>query len=305
MIDTNANLKIIEERFGTDHKIVGDQVWYKCPFCLKRRGKADNDYKFTINKISGKAYCFKCHVKLRLKDDLLKESVSSVYGELLDIFSDYKKAEDEDEYNMFYVPTMEIKKGTAAYSYCAERGLTEDKIAYYNLKLGVNENGGRIIVPNEYVNGWCDIYQARSYTNQTPKYKNPYGVDKSKIVFNLHRIKENADRIYICEGAITAICAGKEAVGVYGCHPSENQISQLVEKHAKEYVCTLDNDSAGRPGNEQLAKTLTYKCPWAKVYICYMPEGKDAADIGESAYKEYVEKNKIEYNGKLNKLFLP
>ena len=31
------------------------------------------------------------------------------------------------------------------------------------------------------------------------------------------------------------------------------------------------------------------------VYLVYMPEGKDASDLGEYAFKEYCKNNRLEY----------
>jgi len=303
MVNTTTNLKIIEERFGLAHKIVDDEVAYCCPFCLKRRGKADNDYKFSVNIKTLKGYCFKCNVKLRLKSELMNVSTSGVFADLVGMFDDEEHDENECDENMFYVPDVPIVEGTYAYKYCVDRGIDRDKMNFYDLKLGTDEYIGRIIIPNEYNNGWVDMFQGRSYIGRGPKYKNPYGVDKSKIVFNLHRIPENADSMIICEGAITAIMAGKNAVATYGCHPSENQIEQIVAKHCKEYICCLDNDEAGRPGNDELARTLIKKAKDSKINIVYMPKGKDAADLGTEEFVKYVRLNKMPYMGKYAKLF--
>lgn len=302
MVNTTTNLKVIEERFGLNHKILNNEVAYCCPFCLKRRGKADNDYKFSVNLITLKGHCFKCNVKLRLKSDLMNVSTSGVFTDLVGMFGEDDE-EIEDDENMFFVPDIPIQKGTCAYQYCVDRGIDDDKINFYELKMGVGEYLGRIIIPNEYNDGWVDMFQGRSYIGKDPKYKNPYGVDKSKIVFNLHRIPENADSMVICEGAITAIMAGKNAVATYGCHPSENQIEQIISKHCKEYICCLDNDEAGRPGNDELARTLIRKAKGSRVTIVYMPEGKDAADMGTTEFVKYVRLNKMPYMGKFAKLF--
>ena len=287
----------ITSKFGNDYIENGDEIRYCCPFCEIRRGKADHDYKLYANQSNGLFHCFKCGARgyLGEKEEHSNSNID-VYGRLNDLYSQITVVNSNDE-NVFYITDRKIEKGSVAYDYCIERNITEEKIKYYDLRLGVGELFGRIIIPNETygVRGiWCDTYSARSYIGQIPKYKNPSGVKKSEIVFNLHRIEKGADDIYGVEGAITAICAGKEAVAFYGCCPSDKQISMVASKKPKNFYAVLDNDEAGRPNNLILADKMS-KLIDGNVYLVYMPEGKDASDLGEYAFKEYCKNNRLEY----------
>jgi len=310
-------LGAIIERFGTDYAKTNTHIRYNCPFCANRRGKIDDDKKLYVDKKTGMFYCFKCHAKGKINNQIDVKSCSDIYKKILDFANDmcYSKEEqneidsdidEDDEDNCFYLPDVKIKKDTLAYKYCLERGITDDMINFYHIRLGVGDLFGRIVIPNVlYGNEWTDMYSARSYLKQEPKYLNPPDCDKSKIVFNIDNIMEGADDIYVVEGVLTAIAAGKEAVAVYGCHPSDIQINKILSKKCKNIYCVLDNDEAGRPANEQLAnnlKKLTENTN-TQVYIVYMPEGIDAADIGENAFKEYVRNNfKPVYNSVYAKL---
>lgn len=308
-------LSLAIRRFGTDYdECSNNHIRYNCPFCISKRNKADTDKKFYVNCLNGKFYCFKCHAKGKLSIELDLSSCSDVYERILNRVENGGETIENvdnvcnnkgDDTGLCFVPNIPIGKDTLAYAYCFKRGITDEMIDFYNIRLGKGDLFGRIVIPNKlYLNGsWTDMYSARSYLGQEPKYLNPDECDKSNIVFNLHNIEEGSD-IYVVEGVLTAICAGKDAVAVYGCHPSETQINMIVSKKPKNIYCVLDNDAAGRKPNEELAMKFTELVPSdTNVYVVYMPEGIDAADVGEVRFKEYVRDNKIRsYNSIYTKL---
>lgn len=296
------NKKLAVERFGSDFHIGSeDNIAYKCPFCNKRRGKPDNDYKMYVSLRTSAFWCFKCHAKGYLnKRKNVTEASYSVYKDLLNLVSTNDTEDDDSDDNVFYIPNVKIGENSVAYEYCVDRGITKDIIDYYDIRLGTEDLFGRIVVPNVVYGSkglWTDIYSARSYLNQEPKYWMPSDCEKSDIVFNIHRIDNGCDNLFINEGVITSIMAGKSSVAVFGCHPSNSQIKQIVSKRAKNYYCTLDNDSAGRIPNEKLAEAISKLIGNdSNVYLAYLPEGLDAADLGESKYIEYVMDNRILFN---------
>ena len=306
MVDTEL-LSLAIEKFGTDYvsDSKNNEIMYICPFCEKKIGKIKTDRKLYVNvslnsSKSGKFHCFRCGTKGRLrKSRISRNDVSGVYKELFSAFDSYNEDNEDEESNMFYIDNTKINPGTVAYKYLSNRGITQEHIDYYNLRLGINDLYGRIIIPNQIFGRegiWTDMYQARSYLEQIPKYKNPDGAKKSLVVFNLHNQKEGGDLI-IVEGAITAICGGKNCVGVYGCHPSKEQINQILDKKPRSIVCCLDYDEAGKVGNEELLEELNRKYD-GKLYQVNMPEGIDAADMGEEKFQKYVEENKFIYYSK-------
>ena len=194
---------------------------WKNPFCLKRRGKQDDDGKLYVNINNGKFFCFKCGAKGRVSRKI-SVSQSSIYSKLLEMYSSDYAAEDDSNDNMFYVPNIRIEDETVAFNYLKSRGIGRDLINYYNMRLGTNREFGRIVVPNELygVNeDFTDMFSARSYLGYEPRYLNPDGCKKSNSVFNIKNIR-NGGVIKIVEGVITAICAGKDSVATYGSSPS-------------------------------------------------------------------------------------
>jgi len=293
--------EVIIEKFGDDYKYANKtEIRYNCPFCIKRRGKSDNDRKLYVNIDSGKFHCFKCNAKGLLSYKKNSLSTYGVYDKIDKLFNGEEELTNEENDDiLFYMPSTAISKKSLAYEYCLNRGITEDLIDYYNIRLGVEEFWGRIIIPNEIYSEdslWTDMFSARTYTNQIPKYKNPENCKKTNAVFNLHNIKEHCDTVIVVEGVITAICAGKDAVAIYGCHPSDRQISLILDKKPKSIICSLDNDKAGKLPNGQMAETFSKISKGISVFTVYLPEGLDASDMGEKSYLEYVNDNKILYN---------
>lgn len=232
------------------------------------------------------------------------DSSYGVYNDLMELDKG-DNGEDEEE-NVFYIPTLDIRKSQVAFEYCLKRGITEELISYYDMRLGMDDLFGRIVIPNQVFGDgriWTDMYSARSYIDQEPRYQNPRECNKEEIVFNIHRIPDNPDVIYVNEGVITAVKAGKEAVAIYGSYPSDSQVSQIVAKKPKRIMCTLDNDESGQHGNKALLEKLSnvYK---GELYEIIMPPETDAADLGEERYKSYVEENKMRYFGSIySKMF--
>jgi len=295
---TNSDkLNIIISKFGNDYLPAKDNnIHYCCPFCISKRGKADNDYKLYVSIPKLIFYCFKCHVKGRLSNDV-SLSNDSVYKSIMDLYSEDNDS-NEDEYNMFYLPNKKIPKGTLAHEYLLKRGISDDLIEYYNIRMGIDNLFGRIVVPNILYGqdqSWTDMYSARSYTNQDPKYRNPEGCKKTNAVFNLHNQKKGG-RVYVVEGAITSICAGKDSICVYGSSPSDEQIAMIANFGFSEIYCVLDNDPSGRKGNVMLSEKLSNLIQSeTTIYTSHLPEGIDAADVGEEKFKKIVEENKVEY----------
>lgn len=296
-------IQIAIEYFGNDYQTrpSGKDIFFCCPFCWEKLGKRKTDYKLGVcvdpnSEHRLQWHCFRCGSSGKLRyTRSVKNSLRKLGFENL-IKDDTE--EHEGDSNMAYLPRNPIKKGSEAYNYLINRGINDEKIEYYQLREGKDRYAKRIIIPNKlYGMNWADMFQARDYTGKRePKYLNPMDIDKSKIVFNLHRQEKNCSQLIVCEGAITSICGGKNCVGVYGSHPSNSQLKQIIDYNPKELICCLDNDPAGQTGMKQMLKDIQMLDYKGKLFYVTMPEGKDAADLGEKAFQEYVSKNKKIYN---------
>ena len=284
------------EKFGNDYIESGNsEITYNCPFCLQRRGKSDDDHKLYCNIQSGKWHCFKCDAKGRISRITL-DSTDGVYSDIVNIFREKESVKEEDD-SLFYLPNLSIAPDTLAYEYCRKRGITDNDMQFYDIRLGTERLFGRIVFPNVvYTESkcWTDMYSARAYINQEPKYLNPEFCHKTNSVYNLHNQSERGE-IIVVEGVISAIAAGRNAVAVYGCHPSEVQLQQILKKRPKSIICCLDGDSAGREPNKIMADVFTRNSN-VDIYLVTLPETEDAANMGRDKFLEYVSRNKVSYS---------
>lgn len=284
---------------------------YNCPFCLDRRGKADDDYKLYVSVTKLTYFCFKCEAKGRLQSDpdilsMLAEPDSVVVSELQDLILELQQDEiddepddDEDDDNIFMIPPNRLRPGTAAYEYMRSRGVRHEDIEFYDMREGDLTNSrffGRVIIPNKVFNNvFTDMYVARGYLGQSKRYLNPPSSRKSEIVFNLHRIPEGADNIIIAEGAISAIFCGRTGVATYGKHVSRQQMEMIIKKRPKRIYVALDpdaHDNAIRLCDQLVGRTSI------PIYLVELPEGKDPADLGYEGFQEYLKSAK-RYQSKL------
>lgn len=297
------NIEKIEEKYGTDYFITakGDMM-YNCPFCEEKRGKADNDHKFGISCRHGLGFCFKCHSKIVV----FKYSNSNSENVIPFLFEYFSVNDDVDNEEIPTPELIELKdvskifRGTLAYEYLSSRGINDEQIEFYNMYNGVNNNLGRIIIPNLIIGKWTDFYQGRSYLGAKNKYVNPKNIDKTNIIFNLHNQTKKQKDFYIVEGAFDAIRGGYDVGSIYGSSISEVQVKLLNSYNFKNLHCCLDGDSAGQLGNTKMAEELLRNTN-SNIYICKLPEDRDVGDMGEEEFKEYVAKHERLYvNNKIN-----
>jgi hypothetical protein len=120
---------------------------------------------------------------------------------------------------------------------------------------------GRLIIP--YTDEFGMYYfNARALGDQFPKYLNPpqeVGVKASHVLFPYD---DQADVLYVTEGAIDALSlkqAGVEATCTNGSSPSHIQGRYLKEFKGR-IVVAYDNDEAGREGVERFERMRKRLC---------------------------------------------
>lgn len=289
------NIEKIEERYGNDYILTNKHnLMYNCPYCEEKRGKIDTDHKFAVDAKTTFYWCFKCHTS-----GIILKTRKGHSERIVPYLMDYFKLEEETnkEVELINSDLLEFKdvipiaKNTVAWEYLHSRKITDEQIEYYNIMNGVGENFGRIMLPNMLVSKWTDFYQGRSYIGHANKYRNPEGVDKTNIVFNLHNQQKRQKIVYIVEGAFSAIRGGKDCICIYGSSISDVQIKKIAKYKFGEIVCCLDGDTAGILGNKAMANELL-KYTNSKISIVKLPENEDPGDMGEDRFKEYCEYNK-------------
>ena len=288
---------------GEDYIPAGlEELRYQCPFC-RDQGLRYDDYKMYVNARKGLWWCHRCESKGKIEFDPLLTSGSNteVYDQLDKwmnsvVQNQEIKKEDEEESDYFLIPSGIPMPNTLAWDYLISRGINPSDMSFYSIRIpGLNDPKSmfsRIVIPNRVIsNIWTDMYVARTYIDDKVRYKNPSSSKAHDLVFNLHRIPQNPDRIIINEGAINSIIAGRDSVATFGKHVSDSQLMSILAKNPKKIYVSLDVDA--REIAEDLCNRLVSYGD-AEVYLVELPtddkhpKGLDASDLGRQHYLEIV-----------------
>lgn len=139
--------------------------------------------------------------------------------------------------------------------------------------LGFCKNGmmtDRVCFPIHNVNGELVAYSGRwasdSLPEDVPRYLLPKGFEKSKVLFNLHRVIEkreshpNFDTVVIVEGFWSVMRLhgeGIPCVSTFGDSISKDQVERLAQNGFKNALLIFDGDEGGRAGTEQSLPLLS------------------------------------------------
>ena len=295
----------------TEHSAKGNRKAYVCPICGSGTGR-NKTGAFTITKDGLKWKCFACD---RGGDTLdligYVEDISDYKtkiaraGELfnLDIEAPAEYQNQDTQTNMhtdtktetnyidFY---KQANKNIQATNYPEKRGLSKAILDRFNIGYVENwkhpnahENvptSPRLIIPVTPTS-----YLARDTRENIPDYQERYA--KTKVggsdIFNGRAFIEDLNKpIFIVEGEIDALSimeVGGVAVGL-GSTSNAKKLLEILEgkKLERPLILALDNDSAGRRAQDELAKLLQDK----KIpYITAELTTKDVKDPNEMLVK--------------------
>jgi DNA primase len=121
--------------------------------------------------------------------------------------------------------------------------------------LGYSDKQDSVIIPMQSPDGMTIGFVAR--TIEGKEFKNTPGLPKSKILFNLHRVKASKT-IYVVESSFDAIRldqVGFPAVATLGANVSSSQI-ELLRKYFNQIVLIADNDEAGQIMADRLSEKI-------------------------------------------------
>jgi len=130
----------------------------------------------------------------------------------------------------------------------------------------------RVCFPIHNVKGELIAYSGRwasdSLPEDVPRYLLPKGFEKSKALFNLHRVigmrdsHLGLDTVVIVEGFWSVIRLhgeGIPCVSTFGDSISKDQVELLVHNGFKNAILIFDGDEGGRTGTEQSLPLLAEK----------------------------------------------
>jgi DNA primase len=155
--------------------------------------------------------------------------------------------------------------------YYEGRLITEDSVKKFS--LGFSEKQDMVTVPVHSPDGMEVGFVGRSIEGKD--FKNTPGLPKSKVLFNLHRVKTSS-KIYIVESSFDVIRldqCGFPAVATLGANVSNVQID-LLQKYFNNIIVIADNDEAGGNMKSKIVERLG-----ARVSVIQLD--KQYKDIGD------------------------
>jgi 5S rRNA maturation endonuclease (ribonuclease M5) len=169
-----------------------------------------------------------------------------------------------------------------AMRYYTGRLITEPSIKKFG--LGFSEKQDMVTIPVHSPDGIAVGFVGRSVEGKD--FKNTPGLPKSKVLFNLHRVK-TAGKVYVVESSFDAIRldqCGFPAVATLGANVSNFQ-TDLLQKYFNEIYVIADNDEAGGNMKDKLIERLGNRVNVIKINKQY----KDIGDMPDDEIKNLEE----------------
>lgn len=234
-----------------------------CPFHGNHRTPAAE-----VDKTSGIFYCFSCHKSCDLIELIMHTSGRTYFesaryimskGTNVDLESDVNKKLDKapdfvpfDEFTVKRLNTAALESPRAV-RYYQGRLITKESVKKFG--LGYSEKQDMVTIPVHTPDGMCVGFVGRSVEGKD--FKNTPKLPKSKILFNLHRVKTSRT-VYVVESSFDAIRldqCGMPAVATLGASVNGTQIA-LLQKYFNDVIVIADNDEAGNNMKDKLIEKL-------------------------------------------------
>ncbi len=234
-----------------------------CPFHNNYRTPAGE-----VDKRSGFFFCFSCQHVCDLTELVMHTSGRTYFEAVRFIKSKETESDIEKQINQrlitkeIYVPYDEILmkrlnnqalESPRAMRYFQGRLITEDSVKKFG--LGYSEKQDMVTIPVASPDGIDIGFVGRSVEGK--EFKNTPGLPKSKVLFNLHRVK-TAGKVYVVESSFDAIRldqCGFPAVATLGANVSNFQ-TDLLQKYFNNIIVIADNDEAGGNMKDRLIEKL-------------------------------------------------
>lgn len=263
-----------------------------CPFHNNYRSPAGE-----IDKRSGFFFCFSCQHVCDLTAFVMHTSARTYFEAVRFIKS--KETETDLSYQINqtlvtkpdYLPYDELQikrlnqqalESPRALRYYSGRLITEDSIKKFD--LGYSEKQDMVTIPVTSPDGVPVGFVGRSVEGK--EFKNTPGLPKSKVLFNLHRVKASS-KVYVVESSFDAIRldqCGFPAVATLGANVSKIQ-TDLLQKYFNEIYVIADNDEAGGNMKDKIIEKLGSRVIVIKLDKQY----KDIGDMSDEAIKSLEE----------------
>ena len=210
-----------------------------------------------VDKEKGTFFCFACRHVASLEEYYVKVTGQTLFQALrvikknateVDFLAHLdKQLQDNPEYVPFDTATIDrlheqCLRSDRAQQYLKGRGIVDHE----TYKLGYSEAQDMVTIPQYDPSGTiCVGFVGRSVEGKD--FKNTPKLPKSKILFNLHRVKQS-NTAYVVESSFDAIRLHQQgifAVATLGANVSNKQCDLLL-KYFNQVIIIGDNDEAGR-----------------------------------------------------------
>jgi 5S rRNA maturation endonuclease (ribonuclease M5) len=169
-----------------------------------------------------------------------------------------------------------------AMRYYNGRLITEASVRKFD--LGFSEKQDMVTIPVHSPDGTPVGFVGRSVEGK--EFKNTPGLPKSKVLFNLHRVKTSS-KVYVVESSFDAIRldqCGFPAVATLGANVSNIQ-TDLLQKYFNNIIVIADNDEAGGNMKDKIVERLGNRVSVVQIDKKY----KDIGDMSDEAIKNIDE----------------
>lgn len=259
-----------------------------CPFHGNHRTPAGE-----VDKTTGLFFCFSCHHVCDLIELIMHTSGRTYFESARYIKSKEQESSIVDSVSKQLVTKPEyvqydeelIKRlneqafdSVRAMSYYLNRNIDEKSI--FKFQLGYSQKQDMVTIPVHSPDGMPVGFVGRSIEGK--EFKNTPGLPKSKVLFNLHRVK-SSNSVYIVESSFDAIRldqCGFPAVATLGANVSSYQ-TDLLKKYFNNIIVIADNDEAGGNMKDKIVERLGSRATVIKLDKKY----KDIGDMDDTAIK--------------------
>jgi DNA primase len=259
-----------------------------CPFHNNYRSPAGE-----VDKFNGTFFCFSCHHVADLTALVMHTSGRTYFESVRFIKSKETDSNLEMEINKKlhtkpdYVPydellikrlNLQALESPRAMRYYNGRLINETSVKKFS--LGFSEKQDMVTIPVHSPDGMEVGFVGRSIEGK--EFKNTPGLPKSKILFNLHRVKTSS-KVYVVESSFDAIRldqCGFPAVATLGANVSNFQ-TDLLQKYFNDIIVIADNDEAGGNMKDKLIERLGNRVTVVTIDKKY----KDIGDMDDEAIK--------------------
>ena len=263
-----------------------------CPYHNNFRSPAGE-----IDKVNGTFFCFSCQKIADLTEFIMHTSGRTYFESVRYIKSKETETDIEQIVNKALVVKPEytqydqviIKRlnqqavdSPRAMRYYSGRLITEESVKKFS--LGFSEKQDMVTIPVHSPDGMEVGFVGRSIEGKD--FKNTPGLPKSKVLFNLHRVK-TAGKVYVVESSFDAIRldqCGFPAVATLGANVSNIQ-TDLLKKYFNNIIVIADNDEAGGNMKTKIVERLGARVTVIKLDKQY----KDIGDMSDEDIKNLDE----------------